>query len=202
MFQFRRFPSYTYGFSIWYLGMNLSGLLHSEIHGSMLICSSPWLIAAYHVFLRLLVPRHSPCALCSLTNYACSHDLIVVFVTLAFCNCNLYSHSQFHISLFNFQGTQMNKVHLANNLFGQNHDRNFASQRPIIWGFILFSRYLPFFKVRLTRALKIEQHWKLSSLADRIMIPKNHVSIERRWSSRTFRYGYLVTTSPQSSPPP
>ena len=57
---------------------------------------------------------------------------IVVFVTLAFAIVILYSHSQFHISLFNFQGTQMNKVHLANNLFGQNHDRNFASQRPII----------------------------------------------------------------------
>ena len=28
------------------------------------------------------------------------------------------------------------------------------------------------------------------------------LSLERRWSSRTFRYGYLVTTSPQSSPPP
>ena len=29
-----------------------------------------------------------------------------------------------------------------------------------------------------------------------------HFSLERRWSSRTFRYGYLVTTSPQSSIPP
>ena len=28
------------------------------------------------------------------------------------------------------------------------------------------------------------------------------ISLERRWSSRTFRYGYLVTTSPQSSIPP
>ena len=28
------------------------------------------------------------------------------------------------------------------------------------------------------------------------------VSIERRWSSRTFRYGYLVTTSPQSPASP
>ena len=28
------------------------------------------------------------------------------------------------------------------------------------------------------------------------------LSLERRWSSRTFRYGYLVTTSPQSSVPP
>ena len=40
---------------------------HSDIHGLLDICSSPWLFAAYHVFLRLLVPRHSPYALCSLT---------------------------------------------------------------------------------------------------------------------------------------
>ena len=40
---------------------------HSEISGSMLICSSPKLIAAYHVFHRLPVPRHSPCALVRLT---------------------------------------------------------------------------------------------------------------------------------------
>ena len=36
---------------------------HSEICGSMLICSSPQLIAACHVLHRLLMPRHSPCAL-------------------------------------------------------------------------------------------------------------------------------------------
>ena len=36
---------------------------HSEIAGSKDICSSPPLIAAYHVFHRLLVPRHPPCAL-------------------------------------------------------------------------------------------------------------------------------------------
>ena len=40
---------------------------HSEICGSRDICSSPQLIAAYHVFHRLLVPRHPPCALYSLT---------------------------------------------------------------------------------------------------------------------------------------
>ena len=43
------------------------GLPHSEIPGSMDICSSPRLIAACHVLHRLLMPRHSPCALCSLT---------------------------------------------------------------------------------------------------------------------------------------
>ena len=44
-----------------------SGFPHSEIRGSMLICSSPQLIAACHVLHRLLMPRHSPCALNSLT---------------------------------------------------------------------------------------------------------------------------------------
>ena len=43
------------------------GFPHSEICGSMDICSLPQLIAAYHVFRRLSVPRHPPYALYSLT---------------------------------------------------------------------------------------------------------------------------------------
>ena len=54
-------------FSTTYLSINSSEFPHSEISGSMLICSSPKLIAAYHVFHRLPVPRHSPCALVRLT---------------------------------------------------------------------------------------------------------------------------------------
>ena len=59
-------------FSTTYLSMNPGEFPHSEISGSMLICSSPKLIAAYHVFHRLPVPRHSPCALVRLTisNYS------------------------------------------------------------------------------------------------------------------------------------
>ena len=45
-----------------------AGFPHSDISGSKDICSSPKLFAAYHVFHRLLVPRHPPCALISLTN--------------------------------------------------------------------------------------------------------------------------------------
>ena len=41
---------------------------HSDISGSLDICSSPKLFAAYHVFHRLLVPRHPPYALSSMTN--------------------------------------------------------------------------------------------------------------------------------------
>ena len=40
---------------------------HSDIHGSLDMCSSPWLFAAYHVFLRLSVPGHPPRALSCLT---------------------------------------------------------------------------------------------------------------------------------------
>lgn len=42
------------------------GFPHSEIHGSKLILSSPWLIAEYHVLHRLLLPRHPPNALLAL----------------------------------------------------------------------------------------------------------------------------------------
>ena len=43
-----------------------AGFPHSDICGSQCICHSPQLFAAYHVFHRLSVPRHPPCALISL----------------------------------------------------------------------------------------------------------------------------------------
>ena len=47
--------------------MTRRGFPHSDIPGSKLVCSSPRLFAAYRVLHRLLAPRHSPCALSSLT---------------------------------------------------------------------------------------------------------------------------------------
>ena len=44
-------------------GLQPAGLPHSEIAGSIVICTSPALIAAYHVLLRLREPRHPPSAL-------------------------------------------------------------------------------------------------------------------------------------------
>ena len=67
MFQFRRFPTIRYLFHVWLLRYCHSGFPHSDISGSKPICGSPKLFAAYHVLLRLLMPRHSPCALSSLT---------------------------------------------------------------------------------------------------------------------------------------
>ena len=45
------------------LSLQLSGLPHSEISGSQVVCTYPKLIAAYHVLHRLLEPRHPPFAL-------------------------------------------------------------------------------------------------------------------------------------------
>ena len=66
MFQFRAFPSYAYLIQRTIRRYCLRGFPHSEISGSTDICSSPKLIAACHVLRRLLMPRHSPCALLSL----------------------------------------------------------------------------------------------------------------------------------------
>ena len=67
MFQFRRFPAYAYLIQRTLREYCSRGFPHSEISGSKDICSSPKLIAACHVLHRLLMPRHSPCALYSLT---------------------------------------------------------------------------------------------------------------------------------------
>ena len=67
MFQFRRFPTYTYFVQCTLIRYCRIGFPHSEISGSMRMCRSPKLIAACHVLRRLLMPRHSPCALFRLT---------------------------------------------------------------------------------------------------------------------------------------
>ena len=83
MFQFRRFPSYTY--FIQYMIHEYCSCVfpHSDIPGSADICSSPRLFAACHVLRRLLVPRHSPCALFSLTIFKTWSQNLVLFENYA-----------------------------------------------------------------------------------------------------------------------
>ena len=71
-----RVPFHTLWIGVWMTGVCPAGFPHSEICGSSDICSLPQLIAAYHVFLRLLVPRHPPCALIRLT--FCSSALAII----------------------------------------------------------------------------------------------------------------------------
>ena len=63
-----RVPFHTLWIGVWMTEVCSAGFPHSDISGSMDICSSPKLFAAYHVFHRLLVPRHPPYALISITN--------------------------------------------------------------------------------------------------------------------------------------
>ena len=62
-----RVPLHTLWIGVWIHEVFSCGFPHSEICGSMDICSLPQLIAAYHVFHLLLVTRHQPCALLRLT---------------------------------------------------------------------------------------------------------------------------------------
>jgi hypothetical protein len=60
-------PSRRYVFTSRYCSITNSGFPHSEISGSKLTYSSPKHIGVSAVLLRLLVPRHPPCALNNLT---------------------------------------------------------------------------------------------------------------------------------------
>ena len=108
MFQFRAFPSYAYFIQRTIPEYCSGGFPHSEISGSTDICSSPKLIAACHVLLRLLMPRHSPCALYSLTkeiqlvllNYAGNQQ-----VTSQNCNCYPHLFRCSTIKIHNFSST-------------------------------------------------------------------------------------------------
>ena len=91
MFQFRAFPSYAYFIQRTIPEYCSGGFPHSEISGSTDICSSPKLIAACHVLLRLLMPRHSPCALYSLTFRRCGLHILR-------CNASVSAHPFRHIS--------------------------------------------------------------------------------------------------------
>ena len=62
-----RVPFHKLWIHLWMTVVHTAGFPHSEISGSKDICSSPKLFAAYHVFHRLSVPRHPPCALLRLT---------------------------------------------------------------------------------------------------------------------------------------
>ena len=116
MFQFRRFPTYDYLIHHTLIRYCRTGFPHSEISGSKLMCSSPKLIAAYHVLHRLLMPRHSPCALLRLTfliawfsNYASS----IKEVLLANCNYPkiiLYCCLLIISSSFSVQFSRYNRV--------------------------------------------------------------------------------------------
>ena len=107
--------------------MTPAGFPHSEIHGSKPACGSPWLFAAYHVFLRRPVPWHPPCALSNLIVTklsSCQRIAFAIFDSFFllrptaklfafYCACanlhyrfrNWFLYKMFSIWLCSFQGT-------------------------------------------------------------------------------------------------
>ena len=81
-----RVPFHKLWIHLWMTVVHTAGFPHSEISGSKDICSSPKLFAAYHVFHRLLVPRHPPCALLCLTSrcIALQHFVLLKKAFLSF----------------------------------------------------------------------------------------------------------------------
>ena len=115
MFQFRRFPSYTY---LIQYRIPCGGFPHSEISGSKFICNSPKLIAAYHVLHRLLMPRHSPCALISLT-FVDARQALSAKQRICFAPCLAASPLQIQTRLrwaLNLLGTRFARCALRLNL--------------------------------------------------------------------------------------
>ena len=86
MFQFPGFPSAHYVFMYRYTDITLYEFPHSEIFGLKVACTSPKLIAAYHVLHRLPAPRHSPYALYNLTF---SLLLLAANHRVIFCPCSV-----------------------------------------------------------------------------------------------------------------
>ncbi len=74
-------------------------LPHSDTDGSLVVCTSPSLFAAYHVLRRLREPRHPPCALAPLPYLSCavrtsallSCALLILQLTLASVLCEKYA---------------------------------------------------------------------------------------------------------------
>ena len=146
--------------------MTLGGFTHSEIHGSQDMCSLPWLIAAYHVLHRLLVPRHPPFAL----------TIFFSMVWTYFLHFDNYLSNAIRCDLL-----EENRIFVCHTMQLSRYAR--ANPRDRILRTFVQQRHQ-----RERRELLVKKVSVISS--------KEGISLERRWSSRTFRYGYLVTTSP------
>jgi hypothetical protein len=105
-----------------------AGFPHSDISGSMAMCASPKLFAAYHVFHRLLVPRHSPCALTCLTFvfqslfFELYQARNVVASTFCFSRCLLFYFFYVQFSRYNHQ----------NICFGLSGDYEIRTRDPLL----------------------------------------------------------------------
>ena len=156
------------------------------------------------------MPRHPPCALISLTYsrimscFSTEELFEIVFYPLNFFNwISLISSLLFRYSIFK-EHLSLSDIWSPWVLFGGDEENR--TPDPLLARQVLSQlSYTPkgdFYSLMESPALrassfKIEQYrfknlW-VSSSYERCS-HRSFSSLERRWSSRTFRYGYLVTT--------
>ena len=180
MFQFSGSPSAYLWIQYAVTEVCSAGFPHSDICGSLLICSSPQLFAAYHVFLRLLVPRHPSCALSGLTFHSYTSVCIRVsfpflpFLRVLFllrerprlinlkqassaCFINLLSFDLWFRSVFSFQGASSFFIIISRCIFSSCTARYYLN----------IVRHPPVLPCRL-----------------------QHSTFGRLWLNRRVRYGY------------
>ena len=81
-----------------------AGLPHSDICGSICMCQSPQLFAAYHVLHRLWEPRHSPYALILLIVLFCSLMSLKILCQYGSLHTNRFSRFSFPNMSMNVSG--------------------------------------------------------------------------------------------------
>ena len=138
--------------------LHSAGFPHSDTHGSMPAFGSPWLFADCCVLRRLLVPRHSPCALCSLTIFSRFGFRLCVRITWFFglflddnflCSPRDFSHGYPFItilpslSLFSFQGAIPGSTSSHTLPYGLCVSRHFALAAFAAWWAQVDSNHRP-----------------------------------------------------------
>ena len=178
MFQF---PPFALTLSV--TGLQPAGLPHSEITGSKPVCSSPVLIAAYHVLLRLQKPRHPPSALVTFSLYDFSHESQELSYK--------YTCSHLLVAL----KLQSTTFRLTLYIFSLNCYRLIISSSNFTsLSFLKLVNELLHFPVCLPLYVKKTFHCTRPVPCNSPRSSCQSQTPKRRCSSHTFRYGYLVTT--------
>ena len=171
MFQFSGFASRLRGI----LCLQHSGLPHSGACGSTRACQSPQLFAACRALLRLREPRHSPCALSYFRSIVCPEPFLALALAILACSRQALPRSPalllIRTSKIVFPLREVAESGAAS--------PTVPSRKPAHAGD--------------PRALR-HRGCSGSKCVQTADAARAHRAPERRCSSRTFRYGYLVTT--------
>ena len=148
-------------------GLQPDGLPHSESSGSLPVCSSPEIFAAYHVLLRLQKPRHPPSALISF--FSSTRTALLWPRSIP---------APLPISARHCEIVLLRPILLLPRYLFPILSNNFPEPLPAV--------PMPYLAKRQERLLTRKVLFLRRNSA--CQTPK------RRCSSHTFRYGYLVTT--------